>query len=155
MPTIQQLAAKVNGQCVEALIRNVRAMPADKADWQPLDAGRSALDQLKECAVICGLATSVLNERAFPADFGEQYGRAMAGLDTADRAIAALQANSAALDQAILAVPDADLDITVTIPWSDKPSSVAEMMFMNYWNVTYHIGQISYIQTLYGDKEMH
>jgi len=24
-----------------------------------------------------------------------------------------------------------------------------------YWNITYHLGQINYIQTLYGDSVMH
>jgi hypothetical protein len=30
-----------------------------------------------------------------------------------------------------------------------------EMMDYPRWNFNYHNGQIAYIQTLYGDKEMH
>ncbi len=30
-----------------------------------------------------------------------------------------------------------------------------EMMEFPRWNLTYHLGQIAYIQTLYGDREMH
>jgi len=29
------------------------------------------------------------------------------------------------------------------------------VMFGAYWNMTYHEGQIAYIQTLYGDRAMH
>jgi hypothetical protein len=155
MPTIQQVAAKLNAQCVDGLIRNVKAMPDDKVSWQPLDAGRSGLDQLQECAIICGMATAVLKAHAFPADFQAEYGRQMAEIDTIDRAVTRLKENSAALELTILALPDADLEKTVSMPWSPEPSTLAELLFMNYWNTVYHIGQVSYVQTLYGDKEMH
>lgn len=155
MPTIQQVAAKLNRQSVEGLIRNVRAMPDDKIVWQPLDTGRTALSQLQECAVICGMAAGILKSHQFPADFQEAYGKEMAEIDTVDKAVARLNQRIAALEATILAVPDADLDTMVTLPWGEEPSSIAELLFMNYWNTVYHVGQIGFIQTLYGDNEMH
>jgi hypothetical protein len=32
---------------------------------------------------------------------------------------------------------------------------MADMLFMGYWNLTYHMGQVNYIQMLLGDTEMH
>jgi hypothetical protein len=40
------------------------------------------------------------------------------------------------------------------MPWGAK-MTFAELLFLNYWNLVYHQGQIAYIQTLYGDREMH
>jgi hypothetical protein len=31
----------------------------------------------------------------------------------------------------------------------------ARMMMGGYWNTIYHIGQINYIQTLYGNRDGH
>ena len=38
---------------------------------------------------------------------------------------------------------------------SMKPFTIAEMADYPRWNFTYHLGQIGYIQTLYGDNAMH
>ena len=155
MPTIQQLAVKLNREAAETLIRNVRALPEDKAAWQPLDKGRTALSQLQECAIICGLSIYTLANHTLPPDFNETFGRELPEIDTVDKAIARLEERTEKLAATIEAFQDADLEKTVTMPWRPDPTSLAELMFMNYWNVVYHIGQISYIQTLYGDNEMH
>jgi hypothetical protein len=155
MPSIQELAIKLNGDVVQQLIRNVRAMPEDKVTWQPLDTGRTTLSQLQECAIICGFTIQTLKTHAIPADFQEAYGKELGEIDTTDKAAARLEERASELSAVILSMPDSDLEKTVQLPWSPEPASLAEMMFMNYWNTAYHIGQISYIQTLYGDNEMH
>ncbi len=155
MPTIQQLAAKLNHEAVNGLIRNVRAMPEDKVNWQPLEKGRTTLSQLQECAIICGFSIYTLTNHALPPDFEGAYGRELGDVDTVDKAIAKLEERSAALAKVIASVPDTDLEMTVKMPWLEQPSTLAELMLMNYWNLVYHIGQVSYIQTLYGDNEMH
>lgn len=155
MPTIQEMAVKLNREAAETLIRNVRAMPPDKLTWQPLDVGRTTLSQLQECAIICGFSIFTLTNHTLPPDFNEAYGRELAEIDTADKAVARLEERIEQLAATIAAVPDGDLEKTVTMPWRPAPVSLAELMFMNYWNVAYHIGQVSYIQILYGDNEMH
>ena len=155
MPTIQQIASKLNKDAADTLVRNVRAMPADKVAWQPIEKGRTALSQLQECAIISGFTTYTLQNHALPADFNEAYGREMGEIDTVDKAIARLEERTSALVKVIDAFPDTDLEKTVKMPWMEQPSTLAEVMFMTYWNVVYHVGQVSYIQTLYGDKEMH
>jgi uncharacterized damage-inducible protein DinB len=155
MPTVQELAVKLNRDAAASLVRNVRAMPDDKAAWQPLEKGRTALSQLQECAVICGFTIDTLKTHAIAPDFHEAFGRESAQIDTVDKAVARLEERSAALAAAIQAFPDADLDIPVKLPWQEEPASLAELMFMNFWNTVYHVGQVSYIQTLYGDNDMH
>ena len=155
MPTVKQLAAKLNKSATENLIRNVRVMPDDKASWMPLDAGRSELDQLQECAIITGFTIYTLTNHALPPDFNEAFEREKPEIDTLDKAVARMEERCAKLCETIENLPDADLDITVKLPWMEEPSSLAELMFMTYWNTVYHLGQVNYIQTLYGDKDMH
>ena len=155
MPTIQQVAAKLTREVADTLVRNIRAMPADKVVWQPMEKGRTALSQLQECATICGLSIYTLTNFALAPDFREAFDRERAEIDTAEKAIARLEESSAKLAEIIAAYPDGDLDRTVQMPWLPHPSSMADLMFMNYWNAAYHVGQISYIQTLYGDNESH
>jgi hypothetical protein len=33
--------------------------------------------------------------------------------------------------------------------------SLADVCFLHYWNTVYHLGQVNYLQTLLGDREMH
>jgi hypothetical protein len=155
VPTIQQLAKKLNQDAADSLVKNVKAMPEDKATWKPLDQGRSALSQLQECAIICGFTAYTLQNHVLPPDFKDAFAREGAEMDTVDKAIARLEERAAALSAVIEAFPDADLAKTITLPWQQEPASLAEMMFMNQWNTVYHVGQINYIQTLYGDNEMH
>jgi hypothetical protein len=152
---IQTIGANGTREVAAGLERAILAMPADKQTWRPLDEGRSALDQVAECAVINQWATSLFVDRVMPELDNEAYANACAALDTVDKAVAALRDSTAALASAIDSVPDDALGIQVQFPWDDRPCSLAEAMLMAYWNLTYHIGQVNYVQTLYGDKEMH
>ena len=155
MPSIQQLAAKLNRKAVEGLKKNATAMPADKVAWQPLDVGRTVVSQLAECAVITGFNARLLIDRAVPPMDMEAFQKAVSDLDTTEKAISALDASADALAGAIESFPSADLDQTIKLPWFEEAQSFAEIMLLGYWNNVYHVGQICYMQTLYGDKEMH
>ena len=42
------------------------------------------------------------------------------------------------------------------MPWGDgMTETLANVMLHHFWNIVYHEGQIAYIQTIYGDREMH
>jgi len=155
MPTIKQLAAKLNQDATDSLLRNAAAMPADKLEWSPLDAGRTAHNQLAECAVIAKFSVYTLNTRTVPKFDHEAFGKAMAELDTVEKAVAMLKENTDLMVSAIEAFPDEELDTTILMPYSPTPLSFAEVMFGPYWNTVYHIGQFAYIQTLYGDGKMY
>lgn len=155
MLTINQIAAKLNRESSEALIRNIEAMPAEKAEWKALELGRSALSQVQECAVIAAMFADTFSNHAMPAMEDDAFGKSMSELDTVAKAVAALRANTENLVKAIEAFPADSLEKTVLLPWEQTPKSFAEVMFTNYWNSTYHEGQISFIQTLYGDKGYH
>ncbi len=155
MPTMQQMTARANRQAAETLARNFAAMPADKQTWRPLDQGRPALDQVVECAVTNQFAERTLRTCQIDSTAFAGYEQARAEHDTGEKALAFLAETAAALADAIESFPSEHLGDPVTLPWETTPTTLAEMMLVPYWNTTYHLGQICYIQTLYGDKEYH
>jgi hypothetical protein len=149
------MMAKATQEVAEGLARTFLAMPADKQVWKPLDEGRSALEQIGECAVINAWCAQIFRDRVVPPLDGEAYARECAKLDSPEKAVAALRAATESLVIAIESLPDDALGTQVQFPWDENPCSLSESMLTAYWNLTYHIGQTNYIQTLYGDREMH
>jgi hypothetical protein len=146
-------------KAVDDLFRSARAVPADKLEWSPLDQGRTVLDQLQEVSAAPMWFAQMLIKRVpppmTPEDF--QKGReARKQWKTIDECEKACAENGEALYAAMLAVPEADFKQTITMPFGEGFTlTLMEVMAMHHWNVVYHYGQISYVQTLYGDKEMH
>jgi hypothetical protein len=155
MRTVQALAARASKDVAVGLARTFSAMPAEKQTWSPLDEGRTALDQVAECAVINSWCAIVIRDHVVPAFEGETYKQECAKLDTPDKALAALTSSTDQLVAAIENLQDEHLESTVQFPWDSEPSTLGYATLVPYWNMTYHIGQINYIQTLYGDKQDH
>lgn len=137
-------------------LRTVRATQPDKLEWKPLDQGRTVLDMAQECAQSASWFAQMLEDRSCDGFSMDDYPKAQAeratwSLDECERK---LTDNTQRLAAAIRAIPDADLDQALTLPWG-KTATLYEVISYHYRNVTYHEGQVNYIQTLYGDKEMH
>ena len=144
--TVQNYAARVTERKAQDLLAAAAAVPEDKHSWQPLEKGRTVIDQVAECAIINRMAIQVLADRAWDTAGREQRQRDRAALDTLEKARVRLLENTLALAEAIRAVPDDHLELAVALPWGT--STVADALLIPYWNMCYHEGQISYIHTL-------
>lgn len=103
-----------------------------------------------------GYFATIIRDRKAPEWNWDAYTAACAKLDTAEKAIEGLQAATEELCAEIQAVPESDLECRVNLPFAEGFSAtLREIFFFPYWNMTYHQGQLAYIQTLYGDMEMH
>ncbi|MBL8048605.1 MAG: DinB family protein [Chthonomonas sp.] len=153
---VQDFIADQTAFCCEGLIRQAEALPADKVTWQP-EGARSALDQVAECAIICGHMPATLTAKTMP-DFTPEmiaeFEATKAQLDTLEKAAAALRTANAALVDYIRGMADADLEGQMKF-WGPEPWRVADVADYHRWNMVYHTGQICYMQTLLGDKDMH
>jgi uncharacterized damage-inducible protein DinB len=130
------------------LWRNVRAMPDEKLDWKPSETSRSARELMEEIVSVMPYNIGVLKEQKSPE---------MAWDDTKNKSIDQLEAEltktSADFFAVARAFPEEMLMEDVVLPWTTL--KFVEMMAYPYWNMMYHIGQITYIQTLYGDEDIH
>jgi len=131
---------------VHRLDQAARAL-GDKATWSPMDKGRTALDQVAECALINGMIADILISRADPVADWEAYGKAKAALDTLDKAIGVLHETLGKLEGAYLALPEEAEQTQITMPWG-KQYTLVDLPSIALWNNTYHEGQINYIGTL-------
>jgi len=142
----------------QEFLLNVRAMPPDKLTWKPLDTGRSALDLLQEVAQSASYVIPILETRQVPDFNAEMFTGLMAERqtwDTIEKCESVMKANHARLFEIIRDFPDEDLQQTVHLPFAGGfDQTMAEIMSYQYWNLSYHLGQVCYIQTLYGDMEM-
>jgi hypothetical protein len=138
--------------------RNARAVPEDKLDWSPMDAGRSVLDQCREIAMTPTWAHDILTEK--PMEWSEESIAALKELQaswtTVDACEAQFRERLETMKAAFLAFPDARLEETRFLPYDGgRQFTYIEMMDYPRWNLNYHYGQVAFIQTLLGDKEMH
>src|SRR5438128_847959 len=86
--------------------RTVKSMPADRQTWKVLECGRSALDQVQECAVFNGLLAEILRERRAQAFEKSAYDSARAELDSMEKALTAMKESTGLLVTAIRDFPE-------------------------------------------------
>lgn len=117
--------------------------------WQPLDRGRSALDQIQEAAGFALLGAEIFEQQAMPPFDPEGMNRLRANHDTPEKALTLLEEASAKLASALEIFPPEKLDHRIILPFGDGAErSFAEIAMLIYWNTVYHEGQVNYIETL-------
>jgi len=154
----QDYIVDVSRKAAAEAFRYAKAVPADKLEWSPLDAGRSVLDICRELAMTPTWAAATVDgppvewtEEAFAAVKQEQS--TWTTVEACEEQFNQRMEATAAL---FLAFPDERLSETKWLPYDGgRDFTFEEIMDYPRWNCTYHLGQISYIQILLGDKEMH
>ncbi|MBV6457753.1 MAG: hypothetical protein HONBIEJF_00872 [Fimbriimonadaceae bacterium] len=153
----------VTKAAAEEAFRYAKAVPIDKVDWKPLDAGRSVLNLCQEMAMCATWAAEIISSVGKPAEGNEwdeasqaEQQKLMEGWSTVEACEQECKQRMDTLFEIFKALPDEKLKETKWLPYDGgRDFTVAEMMDYPRWNYNYHLGQISYIQTLYGDKDMH
>ena len=162
MANLQQQASRMTRQALASLFSAARHVPEDKRDWVPMKDARTVQDLLAECALttlfyiaaaqgkMAEFATFVPDE---PAKELWQK-RRLEAFKTLEGSEAVAQETFAELCQVLEAVPDGRLDEFQPHPMDpSKQATTADLLFLAYWNLVYHTGQINYLQTLLGDTE--
>jgi len=149
---VQDFIADQTELVSKGIIHNARALPADKLEWKPMGHGRSAMSQLRECAVSPDIFIRALSGKGY--NYLDEDKVKSEALDSVDSAERCLNDGNAILLKLIRNLPDERLCEKIDLPWG-ATWSLIEVANMHYWNLVYHVGQINYLQTLLGDFEMH
>lgn len=155
---LQQHMIDVTRAAMKEAFRYAQAVPADKLDWKPLDTGRSVLDQCREMAMCPTWCEEIVDGRPHDHDEATMAAAkaAMETWTTIDVCEAECERRLESLFRVFAGMPDERLVETRWLPYDGgRDFTMPEMMDYPRWNFTYHLGQISYIQTLYGDREDH
>lgn len=147
-------------EAVETLFRNARAVPADKIDWVPMGDARTVLSMLQECAYAPNHFIPILETKQTPASMTpDSYKESFvirAQWTTIDECEKVCKENTERMLAIIDAMTDEDMEIIVPLPYGrGMNKSLADLANMHLANLIYHNGQIAYIQTMLGDREMH
>jgi hypothetical protein len=155
----QDYICEATQKAADEAFRYAKTVPADKAEWKPLDSGRSVLDQARELAKCPVWAYSIVSGAELPQMTDEARAAMKAEMEqwkTAEQCQAECNTQLAKLFELFRGLSDERLKETKWLPFDGgRDFTVAEMMDYPRWNFTYHLGQVAYVQTLYGDAEMH
>src|SRR4051812_27654766 len=115
----QDYISEQTQKAADEAFRYARAVPADKADWKPLDAGRSVLDQCREMAKCPDWAYSLVS--GTPPDWSEdvmaEQQKEMKTWATVDQCHEECKARLAKLIELYKSVPDDRLANTQFLPF--------------------------------------
>ncbi len=140
------IAAEATQDAVNPIIRAFEATPDDRKTWKPLEIGKNISDQLLECASGNLYLAEGLRNFAMPAEYPEPTAA------SPEEALAIFKASVEDVVSAIEGFPEDRLEELIQL---SKPTPFRKLMLFSQRHMQYHAGQISYIQTLYGDGEMH
>jgi len=147
MDYVEALTEMLN-HATDSLWRTVKAMPEDKFEWKPEETARSSRELVEEIVMTTGFtADLVKNMKMGNMEEGDKTPKTIAELEKEHRA------GVEKLIAAMKAFPVDKLHDTIDLPWGTQ--TFLQVIAYGYWNLTYHWGQISYVQTMYGDTEMH
>jgi hypothetical protein len=136
--------------------RYAKAVPEDKINWKPLDAGRSVLELARELAKCSDWAYGIVSGTEMSM---EESQAEMNSWATIAQCEAAGQEKLARFLDFVDTFPSEKLAETIELPFgpggSMKTFAMSETMDYPRWNASYHQGQIAYIQTLYGDNQLY
>jgi len=144
---------------LEDIVRSAQAVPQDKIDWVPMGAVRSVLNQMQEIAVSGAWFVPLISEMRVPefdAHAMEEAKRLRLSHDTLEKCISAARTTTSELCTVIESVPDQALETELVLPFGGgMTATIADILAMHLWNLTYHLGQINQIQLMLGDRAMH
>ena len=156
MIRIQDFYADAIQVAADEVFRYAKGVPADKLGWVPMEGGRSVIDICRELAMTPTWAYQVIEniEIKWDDEARAKMRAEQAEWKTADDCQAQCNERLKRLKELYKSLPDERLTTTKWLPYNGgRDHTVLEMMDYPKWNFNYHVGQIAYIQTLYGDKE--
>lgn len=153
---LYDLVQNLTNGAVEMLFRYAYAVPEDKREWRPAPDATTVMEILRENAILPLMLAEVLRKRPQQVDESvwEEAQREAGDLSTIDGCERACRTSTVQMLQALREVPADQWQQTVMLPWG-MTSNLLQAALVHYWNLTYHLGQIAYIQRLYGDTNFH
>jgi len=155
MASIKEIAKYGTEHEAALIVKDTSYIPEEKFAFCPMGCAKTVEGILKEVAgTNARIAASLRGEdpasSASYLQFEKRVGEA-SGLDVLGRLVIE---SGDLVCRAIDGIPEADLDKPVKMPWGAMfPASAA--IFLPASHMSYHDGQVNYIQTLLGDAAFH
>ena len=135
------------------IANNINAIPEDKRNEVPAGKAQSPLYIVAEAANVNGFVARVLKGEAGERPSSEETDAYLKSFDTMEKALAFLTKETDSLLAAIDALDESTLGDLMQTPVGERTRFAFAEIPM--WHMSYHDGQLNYIQTMLGDEEMH
>jgi hypothetical protein len=135
-------------------LRDLKATPEDQLTASPKGDARSICQFTGEVAGFNYMVAGMLIDKPYPKKTPEEREAFYATIKDKASAVAAIEQSLSVLVDAINQVPEKDWATMIEAPWGQPISKFGLAMFASLHS-SYHDGQLNYIQTLFGDKDMH
>ncbi len=145
----QELLINLTNKRVDGLFFAARQFPADKLDWKPTPASRSALDMLQEIATALDEFEGLFTSRKLEWDENSymNWVSERSKITSLDDLEAMTRDATQKLASLIQQSDTSTYAEPVQLPFPGE-FNVADVLAYHLWNMSYHEGQIYYIQTL-------
>lgn len=138
----------------EMFSKDIAAIPADKQDACPMGVARTPLNFMIECAWFNVMTAKAVSGEVMPMPTEEQRKAGYEMFGTMEKAFPHFKESVENLAAAIEGADESQLAAEIVAPWG-APISVYSLAHIAASHMGYHDGQLNYIQSLYGDGEMH
>ena len=136
-----------------ALLKGLQYVPKEKRDWKPAPSALSAQEIAAHATYWTIYFTQAVKVEKLPEPAEDAWKAQTKELKDAAQTEKLVERVHQEFITAVKGLSEKDLSREVQLPWGK--GTVAETVGGNYWHLTYHQGQLSYIQTLLGDREDH
>jgi hypothetical protein len=150
----KELLVRYLERTAESYLINFACIPQDKLGVSPMGVARTALEFTAECGGFNGIAADVVRGADVDMPSEDERQAFYASVDTAEKGASLIRSS---VDELILAIEEADeaaLNRRIVAPWGE-PVTPYILAHIAASHMAYHDGQLAYIQSLYGDGEIH
>jgi len=152
MSELQRLVT-LSQSSADALMKGLRFVPQEKRDWKPAPTAWSAHEVVAHLSYWTTYFTKAVKGETLTPPDEASWRASTKELKEAAQAEKLVERVHQEFVAAVKGLSDKDLAREVELPWGKE--TVASAVGGNFWHVTYHQGQLNYIQTLLGDREDH
>ncbi len=152
MPDTKQLAQQV-AWVAGGLVSGISFVPKEKRSWKPAATSRSAQDILAHATYWNLYFTRFLRGEGAWDVAEDAWTRSTKELKDSEQAQKLTEKSNREFVAAIEKLSTKDLEKEVELPWGQR--TLYQVILDNFWHITYHVGQLNYIQTQLGDTEDH
>ncbi|MCS6893890.1 MAG: DinB family protein [Deltaproteobacteria bacterium] len=143
------LIRKITAKSLKEFLLYLRKTDQAKLNWKPLKNGRSVIQITQEVLAVCELLVKGFqsNFKDFNVEVYNKLLKDFSAVKELDQLVSQLQKSTKKLLSLIQ--PLGDLSKKIKTPFGTM--TLLELACLHANHMHYHLGQIAYIQTLYGD----
>lgn len=145
-------------QAKQGLLHALANTPDERVNWSPAPTARTPIHLVVHAAEAIGAIHAALDGTPFPyrtTEAADRFFREVeAGVATREEALALFEAKAEAYVAWLEALDPARLDTSATMPFGGAVP-MAFALTIPALHTRYHVAQLDYLQTAYGDRDWH